>query len=434
MALCLLPLLLACSKSEVPDKEPDPIEKAQLLLEVSSNNITEGDEVSFNVTANGISTVADIYIGGTKINGTKYTFNESGIFDAIAKNEKYTDSEKIDIIVQKGEYQTNVYVVGWERGNSGDVAKYWKNGIAHTLKMSSNGVQTYGRSIFVENGVVYVGGAEHIPNNRVNAVVWKDGEIETWETATSAGLTNGVSIHSIYKYKGDLYAAGTRLNGYRNNDISLPLGVGVYWKNGIKQEIGEEIKYYNASSISVNEGGIHIVGSGNENGYKAYYWNNNQKTIINDSYQGYSVFASNGDIYITGRGGSPAVKPMYWKNGQPNGLSGHTSPETVIANDIFVDNDDVHVVGWRINAAGKQVAIYWKNNVLQEITNGSHDALANQVFVSDGDVYIVGYESNGSRNVATCWKNGETIKLTDGTAHANANGIVVIKERKEKTK
>lgn len=432
MAVCLPLLLFACSKSEVPDKEPDPVEKTQLLLEVSSNEITEGDEVSFTVTANGISTVADIYIGGTKINGTKHIFNESGIFSAVAKNDKYTDSEEIDITVQKTEYQTNVYVVGWERENSGDVAKYWKNGIAHTLKMSSNGVQSYGRSIFVENGVVYVGGAEHLPNNRINAVVWKNGEIETWETATSTGLTNGVSIFSIYKYKGDLYAAGTRLNGYRNNDIYFPLGVGVYWKNGVKQEIGEEIKYYDALSISVDEGGVHIVGSGKENGPKAYYWNNNQKTIINDSYQGYSVFTTNGDVYMTGRGGAPAVQPMYWKNGQPHVLSGHTSPETVIANGIFVDNDDVHVVGWKMNASNKQVAIYWKNNVLQELTDGSHDAIANKVFVSDRDVYIVGYESNGTRNVATCWKNGEAIKLTDGRGHANAFGLVVVKERKEK--
>src|SRR5690606_21285726 len=160
----------------------------------------------------------------------------------------------------------------------------------------NTGFKSQGRSISVVNGNVYVGGMESDHSGREDAVIWKNGEIETWHKAVNSGNPYGVSINSIYSYKGDLYATGTRRNGWVNNDIYSPLGVGVYWKNGVMmQEIGEEINNYSANSIAVDEQGVHIVGSGREGGYKAYYWNNNQISIINDSYQGYSVFTANGD-------------------------------------------------------------------------------------------------------------------------------------------
>ena len=40
-------------------------------------------------------------------------------------------------------------------------------------------------------------------------------------------------------------------------------------------------------------------------------------------------------------------------------------------------------------------------------------------------VLVAGYESNGTNNVATCWIDGQEIKLSDGTADGSANSIVV---------
>lgn len=199
------------------------------------------------------------------------------------------------------------------------------------------------------------------------------------------------------------------------------------------QEIGEEIKNYNASSISVDEKGVHIVGSGHEGGYKEYYWNDNQISIINDSYQGYSVSIVNGNVCMTGRGKAPDVLPVYWKNGKEHQLSNRSGSETVIVNKVFVDGDDVHAVGWETNSLGRHIAVYWKNNVQQELSvDGINDAECNDVFVLDGDVYIVGYENTGRGKIGKYWKNGEAFELLDGGTAANAYSIVVVKERKKK--
>lgn len=438
--LCSSLLLFSCSKDDDSKIEPDPVdpieETTQLMLSASAIEITEGDEIVFTITANGKAIKADIYIDDIIIDNTSYFFEEPGTFKVVAKKDNYINSKEIEIIVKEADYENNIYVVGWERGLSGEVAKYWKNGIAHELNFSANGNQTYAYSICVDNGDVFVGGSEYVNQNKVNAVVWKNGEIETWLEGGSGGITFAAHINSIYRYEGDLYATGTRKNGYLNNDINKVLGVGVYWKNGVAQEIGDEINNYSGSSISVNQNGVHIVGSGLDvGGYKAYYWNNNQIYIIDQSYQGYSVFTTDSDVYITGRGKSPSVEPVYWKNGIQYVMSGHTVPETVIVTDIFVDGDTTHTVGWKINSSSKNVALYWKNNVLQEMTNGTRNAQFNDVFVLGEDIYIAGYEyNNNSRKVAKYWKNGNPIELTDGTSNAHANGIFVVRERKNERK
>lgn len=308
LLLCSILLLFDCSKRETSDINPESADKPRLVLEVNASDITEGDEVEFIVKVDKTIVPADIYVDGKKIEGTSYTFVKEGIFKAIAKKKDHIDSQELSITVLGATYETNVYVAGWIRGRNGNEVKYWKNGEPQALKFSTMGFRSQGRSISVVNGNVYVGGMESNSNGRTDAVVWKNGEIETWQKGINTGNPYGVSIHSTYSYNGDLYAAGTRKNGWVNDYISAPLGVGVYWKNGtVQQEIGEEINNYNANSISVDENGVHIVGSGRDGGYKAYYWNNNQISIIGDSYQGYSVFTVNGEVYMTGRGSMPVI-------------------------------------------------------------------------------------------------------------------------------
>lgn len=431
--LCAILLLFACSKSENANIAPEPTEKPRLILEVESSEIIEGDEVRFIVKVNATTTNADLYLDGEKLEGTSYIFRKAGTYKVVAKKDNHKDSQELIITVLEAQYETNVYVAGWVYGRNGNEAKYWKNGKAQALNFSNTGFKSQGRSISVINGDVYVGGMESNINGREDAVVWKNGEIETWQKGFSTGNSYGVSISSIYSYNGDLYAAGTRKNGWVNNDIHSPLGVGVYWKNGVMmQEIGEEINNYNANSISVDEKGVHIVGSGREGGYKAYYWNNNQINIINDSYQGYSVFTANGNVYMTGRSGIPVYAPVYWKNGEENRLRDESGSETVIVNKVFVDGNDVHAVGFKTNSRGKYIAVYWKNNLQQELsTDGLYNAQCNDVFVLDGDVYIAGYEDKGTGSVGKYWKNGEPFELRDGATARNAYSIVVVKEKKQ---
>ena len=389
----------------------------QLTLTTSANEISEGTEVSFEITVKGESVSADIYINNQKIDGTTFTFESIGTYTVIAKKIGYLDSEAVEIKVKNIEYQVDVYVAGWERGPSYDIAKYWKNGVAYEMS-SLREARAY--AIVVDNDDVYVGGTGTNISGRIDAKIWKNGEEEIW----NKGITDHeASILSMSLYEGNLYAAGSVNKGYLKS-------VAAYWKNGEMFEIGNKHKYYRGNSISVNENGIHLVGSCDEVGTKAYYWNNEHINIINDSYQGYSVFTTNGDLYMTGRGSTPTYEPKYWKNGVGHILPGHTVPETVIAEKIFVDGEDVHVVGWRMNSEQKKIAIYWKNGDLQELSDGTKNAEITDVVVFEGDVYLSGYESNGLRTVAKLWKNGQSQDLTDGLANAYAREVVVVRSRK----
>lgn len=98
--LCSTLLLLACSKDDVPGNEPEPVNKLQLLLKASANDISEGDEVTFTITADEKVVDADIYIDDEKLIGTSYTFSKSGEYTAVAKKKDYKDSNTLKITVK----------------------------------------------------------------------------------------------------------------------------------------------------------------------------------------------------------------------------------------------------------------------------------------------------------------------------------------------
>ncbi len=415
LLLCSVFLIFSCSKNG-PGKDGPAEEKTQLILKASLTEINVGEEVSFEITAGEKAMDADIYINDKKIEGNKYIFEQKGNYKAIAKKEGYLESTFIELTVSEAEYEVNIYVVGYERGSSGDVAKYWKNGVAQEL----TGRDARALSIFIDKNDVYAGGYTTNNSGRLQATIWKNNKEEIW----FEGRTDyRPIITSVYVYNGDLYAAGTIVKGYLQS-------VAAYWKNGILQEIGEKEKQFKGESISVDENGVHLVGSCDEGRVSAFYWTNNQIYVVNDSYQGYSVFTTNGDVYMTGRSDPPAYSPQYWKNGTAHVLPGKDLAETIIATSIFVDKNDVHVGGWKMNSTHKEVAVYWKNNVLQELSDGTQNAKINNVFGFEDNVYLVGYENNGLRTVAKYWKNGVPTELTNGLANANATDIVVVKERK----
>ncbi len=96
-------LVASCSKDDGPGKDPEPVdpvgEKPQLVLSTSVEEITVGQEVDFEVAADGEAVVADIYIDDSIIDGTTHTFDQVGTYGAVAKKEGYLDSEKVQIEV-----------------------------------------------------------------------------------------------------------------------------------------------------------------------------------------------------------------------------------------------------------------------------------------------------------------------------------------------
>ena len=78
----------------------------------------------------------------------------------------------------------------------------------------------------------------------------------------------------------------------------------------------------------------------------------------------------------------------------------------------------------------KSVATLWKNNISADFSDGTYNAYPTGMYVSGNDVYVAGSEAKargGIFEVATIWKNGTAIYLSDtnNTSHAYANAVFV---------
>ncbi|MBL0184025.1 MAG: hypothetical protein IPP96_17775 [Chitinophagaceae bacterium] len=90
-----------------------------------------------------------------------------------------------------------------------------------------------------------------------------------------------------------------------------------------------------------------------------------------------------------------------WKNGSGTSLT----TGKAVARSVFVSGTDVYVAGYEYNGT-HQVATVWKNGVTIPLSNGTSDMFANSVFVYGTDVYVAGREEVGPVYFAKIWKNG----------------------------
>lgn len=108
-----------------------------------------------------------------------------------------------------------------------------------------------------------------------------------------------------------------------------------------------------------------------------------------------------------------------WVDGVPTVLSNEGLSE---ANAVAVYNNDIYVAGTESLGNGNDILKLWKNNISESLTDGKHHVEARDIVVSEGNVYIAGNQYIGSLNssIATVWKNGQAISLSDERSEANA--------------
>ena len=253
----------------------------------------------------------------------------------------------------------------------------------------------------------------------------------------------------------DVYVAG-----YTSDDANSPYPVynylssgehPTYWKNGspVRLDYGDyrfnnNNKSGKASTIAVSGNNVYVAGYGTWFSYTSgllpygVFWKNGipldpDSMNIYETYELYSLAVSNNDTYMVGWGTGEAT---YWKNEDRITLSPGYSPTTLniraTASSIAVSGNDVYVSGHQseelspVGFWSNVFAVYWKNGNLVKLTDGSKDANANFIIVSGNDVYVAGVVvTDGAVNKAQYWKNGALVNLTDGTAEAYANSIAV---------
>src|SRR5690606_30243802 len=108
--LLSISMLYTCSKDEGKNGvEPDG--EVQLILNTSSTSVDKGEEVNFEVTAEGAPVSgAQILVNGKNIPNYNHIFDTSGVYQAIAKKEGYQNSEPLELtVIEKPE----VYIAGF---------------------------------------------------------------------------------------------------------------------------------------------------------------------------------------------------------------------------------------------------------------------------------------------------------------------------------
>lgn len=317
---------------------------------------------------------------------------------------------------------TDIYAAGYEENDARlDVAKYWKNGHAVTLGDGVKG--SYASAIAVSGNDVYAAGVE-ANGDHVVAKYWKNG--------VKVDLTDGTRqsfAHSIFVSGHDVYVAGEEW------DPPNPT-VAKYWKNGVPVVLQDG---QGAWAILVVGSDVYVAGSR----YKttqidpthsvvnrvAMYWKNGVPVELTGGLapaEAYSIFVSKtGDIYVGGWACATmdpgCARATYWKNDVPTQLT--DTPDTDIVS-ILVSGTDIYAAGNQNNS----LAVVWKNQELTPLPSDFGPSGANQIALSDGDVYVAGgYYGATGKAVAGYWKNGVVQPITNGTNHASAYAIAVVK-------
>lgn len=317
---------------------------------------------------------------------------------------------------------TDVFTAGYELNDAGaSIAKYWKNSESHTLGAGVNG--SLANAIAVSGNDVYVAGVE---GNGVQDVAkyWKNGVAVELTDGTNRGFAN-----SIYVSGSDVYVAGGE---------QAPITVAKYWKNGNPVTLPDLGEGSLANSIFVSGSDVYLAGWVFKTTQLdpthllktdvAAFWKNGVLTTLGDGLTltvAQSIFVAGGNVYVAGfacqDNGPDCALATYWKNGTKIQLSDTRSSG---ASSIFVSGGDVYIAGNQQNSFAQA----WKNQSPLQLTGTSGESAANQIAVSGGDVYVGGaLVNNSAEPVATYWKNGTPVSITDGTHFATAFALTVVK-------
>jgi hypothetical protein len=139
------------------------------------------------------------------------------------------------------------------------------------------------------------------------------------------------------------------------------------------------------------------------------------------------------NVYVLGYEKESGINTLkLWKNGVSSNVS--DGIKTALPRDLYVDGNNVYVVGCQEDLNGVRQAALWKNGVKTSLSNGTGQNYANGVFVQNNQVNVVG--SINAFQEASYWLNGayntlpvtSTFSKTADKIHGDANNICIAGE------
>lgn len=236
----------------------------------------------------------DFYMAGNVDNVATYWKNGTPVTIPLLEGSYSSDSRGGMVVVGK-----DVYVAGMEATPTGDLIKYWKNGVGTVCELpvpGPAGTSSYGTALAVDGADVYVAGSAADANGSVHAGYWKNGTFVFFPQLDSYG--RGIAI-----VDGDIYVAGFYI------DQDTYVAGAAYWKNGVMVKLSttnDAAIFALAEDIEVTDGHVYVCGNRKYNGgsiSKAVYWKDGVETILTpDGTEAYAhnIEVKNGDVYVVG--------------------------------------------------------------------------------------------------------------------------------------
>lgn len=268
-----------------------------------------------------------------------------------------------------------IYIAGTGNPPTGPVgsATLWTNNSPTFLPYSLGSYSySYARCVFAIGSDVYVGGNISPDGFNFLATIWKNG-LPTYpqEVGSKSAVT------SVFVSGNDVYAVG-----YGNviNQNGFTVQVAKFWKNGVLVDIGVGTIFSSFSKIILNGGDIYLCG--------------------------YRFLPQSGYAVAT-----------VWKNGMPESLSNGVN--NTYASDIVVKGADVFVAGYE-QIGNINYPRFWKNSVLVDFEFSNVSGTMGAICIYNDSLYVAGNSNNGTKDVATVWKNGKAIFLQVSNPNNNS--------------
>jgi hypothetical protein len=295
-----------------------------------------------------------------------------------------------------------------------------KGGTTGNITVSSFGTTAKGPDFqYVDMKIVF--------NEGTFLKVWANGEVETWSNPNRSAAWG----YAAALKDDDLYIAGSFYDG-----VIKPC----YYKNKVEIDLpttGSAI----TSDIAIDGNDIYISGYDLTTSVKkALYWKNGTSILLAGTLYGDATTSCikimGSDVYVGGSVTNAAGKTVavYWKNGVLQQVSDGTLSTTV--KDILVDGADIHLVLEEYSPSGLYAIdggvsiIYMKNSTVFRLTEGSKKQLfsgAGRMVLANARVYIPGWDNKDFKNynVARLWIDGVQSPLVSGELFTRANWVGV---------